>query len=139
MLISGVDLLKSSLWAPLILLEVYILALGFSLFLSALYVKFRDISYIWEVILQAGFYITPILYPLTLITNLTLQKLIILNPIAQAIQDLRFATITHQTKTIYQIFEGGWYKLIPFFIVAAVFVSGVAYFKSKARYFAEEV
>ena len=84
-------------------LEVYLFALGLSLFLSAAFVKFRDISYIWEVILQAGFYMTPILYPLSLITNVTLQKLILLNPMAQAIQDARYAAVTHQTTTAYSI------------------------------------
>ncbi|HLG90936.1 MAG TPA: ABC transporter permease, partial [Candidatus Saccharimonadales bacterium] len=71
--VNHVEFSTSLLWVPLILLEVYIFALGLSLFLSALYVKYRDISFIWEVIIQAGFYLTPILYPLALITNLTLK------------------------------------------------------------------
>ena len=32
---------------------------------SALYVRFRDIKPIWEVVLQALFYATPILYPIS--------------------------------------------------------------------------
>src|SRR5437868_15306644 len=69
--INHVDLLKTTLLLPLIILEVYILALGLSLFLSAAYVKYRDLNYIWEVIMQAGFYITPIIYPMSRITSLT--------------------------------------------------------------------
>src|SRR5438270_12891918 len=49
--INHVDLLRTTLWLPLILLEVYILALGLSLFLSAAFVKYRDMQYIWEVII----------------------------------------------------------------------------------------
>ena len=79
MAINHVSLMASILWSPLILLEVYVLALGLSLFLSAAFVKYRDVQYIWEVILQAGFYLTPILYPLTRITSLTFQKLIMLS------------------------------------------------------------
>lgn len=139
MLVNHVDLLKTSLWVPLILVEVYIFALGLSLFLSAAYVKYRDVGYIWEVILQAGFYLTPILYPITLITNLTLKKLIILNPLAQSVQDLRYGLVTHQTKTIYDIFGGGWYKFIPFLLVILVFVGGFTYFRKESRYFAENV
>src|SRR4051812_46075806 len=71
LVINHVDILSTVAWFPLILLEVYILALGLSLFLAAAFVKYRDVSYIWEVILQAGFYLTPILYPLSRITNLT--------------------------------------------------------------------
>ena len=63
---------------PLILVEIYVFALGLSLFLSAAFVKYRDINYIWEVLLQAGFYLVPILYPLSMITNETLQKIILL-------------------------------------------------------------
>ena len=63
MIINHVSLGGSAIWFPLILLEIYVFALGLSLFLSATYVKFRDISYIWEVLLQAGFYLTPIIMP----------------------------------------------------------------------------
>ncbi|MGC1176990.1 MAG: ABC transporter permease [Candidatus Saccharimonadales bacterium] len=138
-LINHVDLLATSLWLPLILVEVYLLALGMSLLLSAMYVKFRDIGYIWEVILQAGFYITPILYPLTVIANLKLQKLILLNPMAQAIQDARYALVTHQTITPQQVFKGGWYMLIPFIIVIIALVGGLTYFRRESKYFAENI
>jgi lipopolysaccharide transport system permease protein len=35
-------------WLPLIIIEVYIFGLGLAFLLSALFVKFRDIQYIWE-------------------------------------------------------------------------------------------
>lgn len=137
--VNHVELMSTIVWLPLILVEVYVFALGVSLFLSALYVKYRDVSYIWEVILQAGFYLTPIIYPLALITNETLQKLIMLNPMGQAIQSARYSVVSHQTATAWQVFDGGWYRFIPFIIVGAVFVFGLLYFKSEARYFAENV
>jgi ABC-2 type transport system permease protein len=139
MFLNHVDLQRTLLWLPLILLEVYLFALGLSLFLSAAFVKFRDIGYIWEVALQAGFYMTPILYPLALITNLTLQKLILLNPMAQAIQDARYAAVSHQTLTADKVFNGGWYALIPFVIVIVVLVGGQAYFRKESKYFAENI
>ena len=52
---NHVDIMRTALWLPLILIEIYVLSLGLSLFLSAAFVKFRDVSYIWEVILQAMF------------------------------------------------------------------------------------
>jgi len=139
MVINHVGLSASILLLPFILLEVYLLALGLSLFLSAIFVKFRDINYIWEVILQAGFYITPILYPLSRITNLELQKLILINPMAQSIQDARYVAITKQTITPYSIFEGGWYKFVPFMIVGILLVGGLVYFRSQSKYFAENI
>lgn len=137
--LNHVDLLRTALWLPLILAEVYILALGISLFLSAAYVKYRDVNYIWEVVLQAGFYLTPILYPLSLITSLTFQKLIMLNPLAQAIQDARYSVVTHETRTIYQVFDGGWYKFIPFIVVILIFFGGLKYFRKESKYFAENI
>lgn len=139
MLINHVAVQETILWVPLILVEVYLFALGLSLLLSAAYVKFRDVSYIWEVILQAGFYLTPILYPLALITNHTFQKLLMLNPMAQAIQDIRYSAVTHQTDTIYRVFDGGYYMFIPFVIVVLVLVGGIIYFKKESKYFAENI
>ncbi len=141
MALNHVDLLQTALLLPLILLEVYVFALGISLFLSAAFVKFRDISYIWEVVLQAGFYLTPILYSLSIIHNITFQKLLLLNPIAQAIQDARYAAITHDKLVITtsRVFDGGWYMLIPFAIVGLVLAGGLAYFKSQANSFAENI
>lgn len=139
MVINHVDVSTTILLLPLILLEVYLFSLGLSLFLAALFVKFRDINYIWEVLLQAGFYLTPILYPLSRITNLTLQKLILINPMAQTIQDARYVTVTKQTITPYTIFEGGWYKFLPFAIVFVALVVGLAYFRSQSKYFAENI
>lgn len=139
MLLNDIDLMKSGLIFPLILLEIYIFALGVSLFLAAAYVKYRDVSYIWEVIMQGLFYLTPILYPLSIIPNETFKKLILLNPMAQAIQDARYALVTQKSETIYQVFDGGWYKLIPFLIVILSLVIGTLYFKKEAKYFAENL
>ncbi len=139
MIVNHVDVMWSILWLPLIFAEVYIFALGLSLFMSAAFVKFRDISYIWEVILQAGFYLTPILYPLSRITNLTFQKLILLNPMAQAVQAARYSAVTHQTLTAQHIFDGGWYQFIPFLIVVVVLIVGLTYFKKQSQYFAENI
>lgn len=139
MVLNHVDLLVTTLWLPLILLEVYLFALGLSLFLAAAFVKYRDVGYIWEVILQAGFYMTPILYPLALITSVSLQKIIMLNPMAQAIQDARYAMVTHETITIYRVFDGGLYALIPFLIVFTTLIGGLMYFRKESKYFAENI
>lgn len=139
MFVSKMDLLATSLWLPLILIEVYILGLGLSLWLSALFVKYRDITYIWEVIIQAGFYATPIIYPLTLIHNVTYQKLLLLNPMAQAVQDARYAVVTHQTLTMHNVYNSNWIRLVPIAICVAFLIIGVLYFKKEAKDFAENL
>lgn len=137
--VNHVHLTSSVLWVPLILLEIYIFALGTSALLSALYVKYRDISYIWEVVIQGGFYLTPIIYPLSRITSLTFQKIILLNPMAQAVQDARYNMVTHQATTTSQIFAGGLDKFIPFILVLIISSGGILYFRKQSKYFAEEI
>ncbi len=139
MFINHADFMRSALLLPFILLEVYIFALGISLFLSAAFVKYRDISYIWEVALQAGFYVTPILYPLALIKNVQIQKILLMNPLAQAIQGARYAVVTRETLTIQQVYHNGWYALVPIAFVLFSLVFGVFYFKHESKYFAENI
>lgn len=138
-LFTGMDFMWTGLLFPVFILEIYVLAVGLSLLLSALYVKYRDISYIWEVVIQAGFYGTPILYPITLITDPTLLKLVILNPVATSIQGARDVFVTHETLTIGEIYKSGFAFLIPLSITLIILVVGVWYFKKEAKYFAENL
>ncbi|HYF96512.1 MAG TPA: ABC transporter permease [Patescibacteria group bacterium] len=138
-LFSGMDLLVTSIWLPVLLLEVYVLGLGLSLILATAFVKYRDVSYIWEVIVQAGFYATPILYPLSLITNVTFQKLLLLNPMAQVIQDARYAVVTHETLTVSQVFSSGIVRILPIALCFMFLVVGVLYFRREAKDFAENL
>lgn len=139
MVVNQVDIKATVVWFPIILGEVYIFALGLSLSLAAAYVKYRDVTYIWEVFLQAGFYLTPILYPLTVITNLTLRKLLLLNPMAQAIQDARNAVVTKDTITITEVFHSSSARLLPIVISVLILIIGVLYFKRESTHFAENL
>ncbi len=139
MIINNVDLMKTDLLFPILLVEIYVFALGVSLLLAAAFVKYRDISYIWEVILQAGFYLTPILYPLSLIVNPLFQKLLLINPMAQSIQDARYALVTHDTMTISSVYDNNWMRLVPVAICIIVLIAGALYFKREANNFAENL
>lgn len=141
MMFNGVEAQNTLILLPLVLLEVYIFALGISLFLSALYVKFRDISYVWEVFLQAGFYFTPILYAMTFIPSLFYQKILLLNPMAQAIQDARYVTVSHDplVLTTTRLSDNWMYILFPYALVIMLFIAGIFYFKSQADSFAENI
>ncbi|OGL22503.1 hypothetical protein A2707_04220 [Candidatus Saccharibacteria bacterium RIFCSPHIGHO2_01_FULL_45_15] len=139
LVINQVPLTAGILLLPFYLLMIYFLALGLSLFLAAAYVKFRDLSYIWEIILQAGFYATPIIYPIQMIDNSIVEKILLLNPMAQAIQGARYDVVTHATKTTYSAWDGSWYVLIPIVLTALIFVGGLLYFKSQAKDFAENI
>lgn len=141
MLLSHVPLRVNGLLIVFPLMELFVFSLSVGLLLSALFVRFRDINYIWEVALQAGFYATPILYPITLVMamSITAAKVLMLNPMAQIIQDARAFLVTEQTETIATIYGSSWARLIPVTIVLLLAVVSVWYFKKRSPYFAEEV
>jgi len=139
MIFNKVPLSISILFFPIFIVEVYLFSLGISLWLSALYVKYRDISYIWEIILQGLFYLTPIIYPLSLVTQTWMQKLILLNPIAQAVQGSRSVLITAETITFGDVYGNNLYYIIPIIIILTTLISGVYYFKKESKYFAENI
>jgi len=141
MLINGVRLHMSAFMLPLYIIEIYALALGLASLLSALNVKYRDTSHIWEIIMQAAFYATPIIYPLSLVIDKSeiAAKFLMMNPIAQAIQGARYSLITHDTVTVGSLFKNGWYVLIPLGVVIIIFIIGTSYFKKNSKYFAENV
>ena len=61
------------LWIPVVIFQVYLFSLGLGLFLAQAAVFFRDIQYIYSVILTAWMYLTPIFYPIAQLP-LWLQK-----------------------------------------------------------------
>lgn len=118
-------------------LELFLFALGLSFFLAAAFVKYRDITYIWEVVLQAGFYASAIIYPLIAVPE-ELRKWFFINPIVQIIQDARFVIATDSTITIWNTVSLP-YVLIPFGIITAIGLLSWRYFKKKSVYFAEDI
>ncbi len=122
---------------PLIL-ELFVAALAVAFFLSALYVRFRDVKHIWDVVMQGAFYATPIIYPLSRIPHRA-AVLLILNPVAQIIQDARRVLITTDAATIGDLYGTPWIWLLPVGLVALVALGAALYFRSQSRYFAEEV
>ena len=117
--------------------ELYIFALGISFFLSAAFVKFRDVTYIWEIIIQAGFYASAIIFPLTLVPEMY-QKWFFLNPIVQIVQDARHAVATDTSITIWSTIDS-WVVIVPFIVIISTVIIGGLYFKKRSKYFAEDI
>jgi len=137
MVVARVPLRADILWLPLLFIELVAFSLSLAFFLSALYVRYRDMSYIWEVVLQAAFYATPIIFPLTLI-RATYARILLLSPMAQIIQDARYCLITDKTETMTQLFGTPWARVIPVGITVVMLLSSVLFFRRQAPMFAEE-
>lgn len=139
MALSGVTVSWNALLIIPLVIELFVISIALAFFLSSLFVKYRDISYIWEVIMQAAFYATPILYLLSMIPDKA-AKVLLLSPVAQIMQDSRYVLVTDQTETIYQLYDGNikvW--AIPIGITILLAISSSIYFKKRSRFFAEEV
>lgn len=141
MVVGGSDIRWQSLLVIPLLLELAVLAVGLAFFLSALYVKFHDTAYIWEILLQAGIYITPVIYLIQFVHNKSplVAQILLANPIAQVIQDARYLLITRQTWTTSDLYSTGWYRLVPITVDVVMAALAVLYFKRQAPSFAEEV
>lgn len=147
MIINGVEFRWTVVLFPLLIIELYIFALAIAFLLSTLYVEFRDIGHIWDVIMQIWFYLTPIIYPLSQIINmggyglLVAKALLVLNPVAQVIQDARYVMVTTQTETIWNTVGAGFplLRIIPMLLIVVLFIIGVTVFRKSSRKFAEEL
>lgn len=140
LLANGVHVGWQSLLIIPLVIELYAFALSIAFFLASLNVKFRDVGYLWEIFLQAAIYATPIIYPMSMVISksVILAKIILINPVAQVIQDARYILVTHDTVTIWS-FVGGWKILLPFVIVVILLVLASYYFKKNQHYFAEQI
>lgn len=141
MLVSGVEFRFEMLLAPVYILELTAFALGLAFFMSALFVKLRDINYIWEIVMQGLFYASIVIYPITMLLNRGREfaELLLLNPVAQVIQNVRQAMVSGEADTLLSI-SGNWViALIPVVLSIVVLLLGAWYFKKQSPYFAENV
>jgi ABC-2 type transport system permease protein len=136
-LVSGISPTWSWLLLPVILIELFIFSTALAFFLSALYVKFRDVIYIWEVGMQAAFYATPILYPLSIVPE-HYRRYLLINPMAQIMQDARYVFVTKESVTVWNI-APLWFGLLPVILVGILIFLSRSFFKKEARLFAENI
>jgi ABC-2 type transport system permease protein len=139
--LSGVTPRWSWLLFPIPVVLVGVLATGTGLLLAALYVRFRDIKPIWEVVLQALFYATPILYPITLVQEKseTLAHVLMANPLAALIQEARHLLLGPDSPSAAEAIGGDLRLLIPAAILVVMAVLGYVVFERMAPHAAEEL
>lgn len=131
------------LWVPLNVVELYAATLAITLLMATMYVYFRDIAQIWEVLQQLIFYAMPIIYPLLYVTQhggplASLARLELLNPFAQIIQDIRHNLIAPETQpTIWNQFSNWGVRLVPLVLTALALWLSIYLFRRNSRKFAE--
>ncbi len=87
-------------WYPMITLMIF--SLGVGLFLAATTVKFRDIQHLYSVFITALTYLTPVIYPMSILPG-WLYKIVLLNPITNYLQMFRGCMINNMFPTLSQV------------------------------------
>lgn len=80
---------------------IYVIVLSFALLTAPLYVRFRDLSMIWEVLLQVLFYATPVFYSLQMMP-VWVQQILLINPIAFIVHFTKEALISDHFPDLWQ-------------------------------------
>lgn len=92
---------------PVVVLQMYIFCCGLGFLLATLNVFFRDITYIYNAVMTAWLYLTPIIYPMERLPK-TLQLLVkAFNPLYYYVAQFRDLIYTGRLPGP-RIFFGGW-------------------------------
>ena len=123
-----------------IIAELFVFSIGIAFLLSAITVKFRDVTYIWEIFLQGGFYASAIIFPITMVPE-SVRSIFYINPIVQIVQDARNLILGSNIHidTLWNSVDSILIKIAPFIIIILFAVLGAWYFKKRSPYFAEDI
>lgn len=125
------NLPSTILLLPLLLVDLFVLCFGISLLLSVLTVYFRDIKFIWQIALQAGFFLTPIFYKLEELPD-QIQRLLQLNPLVSIMDAAHRITIYGTMPTLDETLHIVISTLL-------IFLIGYAVFRSKDKQIVEKI
>jgi lipopolysaccharide transport system permease protein len=119
------------LFVPVFVISMMLLALGISMLLAAINVRYRDVKYALPFIIQIWLFVTPIIYPVTFLPA-KYQKVLALNPMAGIVEGLRACLFSaHQMP--WKLVEISWAVTLLLLIVGAL------YFRKTERTFADIV
>jgi ABC-type polysaccharide/polyol phosphate export permease len=131
LLVSGVVPGPEAFFFILYLLEMYMVVTGITFILATLFVRFRDLQHIWEILLQIGFWLTPIIYPITIVP-IEYHRLIFLNPLARIIEYSRDIFIRHHIPSL-------GLNLVLGLMSVVIFGAGYAIFRARQKTIAERL
>jgi lipopolysaccharide transport system permease protein len=114
---------------PLLIGLMVLTAAGISTWLSALAVQYRDVKHAMTFVVQLAMYASPVVYPTTLIPE-QYRLLYAINPMVGVIEGFRSALLGTQPMP--------WDLIgVAALSAIAIFISGLAFFRSKERIFAD--
>lgn len=124
-----VSVLKIICFVPISVIITIIASFGLGSFLAALNVKYRDFKYIIPFFVQSLMFLTPVIYPVSILKYQWAKYLIALNPMSGAIDLIRNAIINKPLHMEYFI--------ISVISAIVIFFVGLFYFRKTEAYFAD--
>ena len=131
---KGVDLHPNwyLLLFPVLIFLIQCLALGLGLIVSSLTTKYRDLTNFFGVFVSLWMYATPIVYPLSYVTNPTLHKIMLLNPMTAIIETFKYGA--------YGAGQFSWSALgFSALVTFILLFIGIAMFNRKQKYFIDTI
>jgi len=119
------------IWLPLFILLALVTAIGTGFWFSAMNAQFRDIRYIVPFLVQAWLFITPIVYPSSLLTE-PWRTLYGLNPMAGVVEGFRWALLGTDTAP-------GPITIVSSIMAVVILISGMFYFRRMEKIFADVI
>jgi lipopolysaccharide transport system permease protein len=119
------------IWLPFFLLIAFITSLGVSLWLSAMYVQFRDVRHVISFLTQIWLFATPIAYPSSLLAE-PWRTFYGINPMTGVVEGFRWALLGTKTAP-------GPMVIVSSLVALAVLISGAFYFRRLEKTFADVV
>jgi ABC-2 type transport system permease protein len=146
-LASGITPRLSWLELPFLVALLVVLTTGIGMILSALYVRYRDIAPIWEVIAQILWYGSPILYTVQLIESkpehmllgIPFSRLLVMNPLGAIITQANKALLNPAAPSAAQALGSTARLLVPLGIIGAIFAVGLWFFDREVPRIAENL
>lgn len=80
------------LFPPLVVL-LALMAVGFGMVISSMTTKYRDVQMVFEYIISLWMYVTPVIYPLSLVTNPKLHLLMSVNPVTPVMEAIKYCLL----------------------------------------------
>jgi ABC-2 type transport system permease protein len=116
---------------PLLLLLLVMFATGVSTLLSALYVRYRDIDQVWQLLRQFFLFGTPIFYVVSALPDRA-ERMVMVNPLATIITEMRHALIDPDAPSAAAAIGGAVYLLLPLGIIVGVLALGLWVFSRES-------
>jgi ABC-2 type transport system permease protein len=123
---------------PALLVELYVFTFAVSVLLATLFVRFRDMGQLWELIATILFWASPIIYTVEFLPPWA-QPIAFFNPFVQIMQDVRFIIIGSPQITTVTDELGPFGHVAPLGVIALALALALALFRHEERSFAERV